>query len=96
MDLVLDLDPIPIDFWHRRIPRRTSRGPILARSIRLWELANFAKLRSPLAFGVGTKPIDNFATELLPQRTTCISPPILFDLHRRGSGGFLMSGFVFG
>jgi hypothetical protein len=30
MDLVIDIDPIPIDFWHRRFPRRIPRGLILA------------------------------------------------------------------
>ena len=44
MDLVIDLDPIPIDFWHRRIPKRIPRGLILARSNRRWELASKAPI----------------------------------------------------
>jgi hypothetical protein len=30
VDLVINLDPIPIDFWHRRFPKRVPRGLILA------------------------------------------------------------------
>ena len=30
MDLVINLDPVPIEFWHRGFPKRISRGLILA------------------------------------------------------------------
>src|SRR5258705_11193390 len=40
VDLVIDLNPIPVDFWHRRFPKRIPRGLILARSVRPWELAS--------------------------------------------------------
>jgi hypothetical protein len=30
VDLVIDLDSIPINFWHRRFPKRIPRGLILA------------------------------------------------------------------
>jgi hypothetical protein len=68
VDLVIDLDPIPIDFWHRRFPKRIPRGLILARSIRPWELAskpliNAGDLNSPrpsIGCGAGRSPSIHF------------------------------------
>src|ERR1700682_622138 len=76
VDLVIDVDPVPIDLWHR---------DFLAASRRIWLRpyssaihatrgnAHAGKLTSwpPPAWAAGSS--DNFMTKSLPQRTTWIS-----------------------
>jgi hypothetical protein len=52
MDLVMDFDPVPVDFWHydfRWLPEGTLSQPIVARLNAGGELPNFKP-----AIGVGT------------------------------------------
>src|ERR1700704_3282227 len=76
VDLVIDVDPVPIDLWHhdflaasRRIWLRPYSSAILATRGN----AHAGKLTSRLPSGVGTGSSDNFMTKSLPQRTTGIS-----------------------
>jgi hypothetical protein len=68
VDLVIDFDPVPVDFWHCSFlaaswpfPEAFRRNLILARSRRLWELHNFAAANAVSAWR-GNRPIANSFT----------------------------------